>query len=85
MTQRDMIEKEIIEMIIDIKGYDINTEISIQKKKFFEDFDFDSIDIMELVVRMEEKYCVDFAKEGVLGILNNCDELIQYLEEKRKL
>lgn len=83
MTQREMIENEIIEMIRDIKEYDKNTEISIRKKRFFEDFDFDSVDIMELVVRMEEKYCVDFAKEGVIGILNDCNELIQYLDERQ--
>ncbi len=78
-----MIEKQIIEMISEIKGYDADAEISIQGKKFFEDFGFDSIDIMELVVRVEEKYCVDFAKEGMIGILNDCDKLIQYLEERK--
>ena len=78
------IEYEIMEMIREIKDYDKDQEIDIKGKKFFEDFDFNSIDIMELLVRMEEKFSINFDPEELMRVLDDCDQLIKYLENVKQ-
>lgn len=74
------IEYEITEIIREIKGYDKDRVIDIKGKKFFEDFDFNSVDIMELLVRVEEKFSINFDPEELMWVLDDCDQLIKYLE-----
>lgn len=76
-----MVEKEIIRMVKDIKKYEEGQEISLKDKNFFEDFQFDSVDIMELLVRIEERFSVDLASVEIMSILNDCNKLIYYLEK----
>ena len=78
------IEYEIVEMIRKIKDYDKDQEIDIKGKKFFEDFDFNSVDIMELLVRVEEKFSINFDPEELMRVLDDCDQLIKYLENVKQ-
>lgn len=76
------VEYELTEIIREIKGYEENHEIDLKGKQFFEDFDFNSIDIMELLVRVEEKFSITFDPEELMQVLNDCDQLVLFLERK---
>lgn len=77
------IEYELAEMIREIKGFEKDQEIDLKGKQFFEDFDFNSIDIMELLVRVEEKFSITFDPEELMQVLNDCDQLVLFLERKK--
>lgn len=77
------IEYELAEMIREIKGFEKDQEIDLKGKQFFEDFDFNSIDIMELLVRVEERFSITFDPEELMQVLNDCDQLVLFLERKK--
>lgn len=67
-------------MIIEIKGYDIDVDLDISGKKFFDNFDFDSIEIMELLIKIEEEFFEIAPDEKIISILNDCDALLEFIK-----
>ena len=52
--------------------------------KFIDDLDFDSVDIMKLVVEIEEKFNVQISEENnFIDILKDLRSVKEWLEEKQ--
>lgn len=77
-----MIEEKLAQFVKEIKGYDSGVEISLKGKTFFEDFKFDSIDIMQLLIKIEEEFGSVDSNEEIISVINDCDLLIDYISKK---
>lgn len=84
----DNLDEELRNMLKDIVDSEslkerIDAEDNLE---FIRDLDFDSVDIMKLVVELEEKFHVKISEENdFLDILKDIKSVKKWLEEKNKL
>ncbi len=72
------------EILMMIKEYGINREIAEKEKvSLIDDYGFDSMQLVEFLTMIEEKYCLSFAEgEELLDMVDDMNSLIKYLEDK---
>lgn len=72
----EQLKEQVLEIIADYKGVDAST---LDSTKDWSALGFDSLDVTELMIRLEDKLGVeiDFAPE-----LNNIDALVAYISDK---
>lgn len=84
----DNLDEELRNMLKDIVDSEslkerIDAEDNLE---FIRDLDFDSVDIMKLVVELEEKFHLKISEENdFLDILKDIKSVKKWLEEKNKL
>ena len=82
-----MIRNIIVEMIDDIWSGDVSSQDSADLSvhmddDLMEDLGFDSIQIMELICRIEDKYGIEFEDYSTLiEKLSSVSDFIRYVEE----
>lgn len=83
-------EKEILEEVIRLIGKikkDLPKEKIVPTAEFFKDLEFDSLDITELVIDLEDKFHFDLAEKNAKGIVTIQDlvNMILKLVDKSKI
>ncbi len=80
-TNRDTIAKEVIAVLAE----QLNKPVSaINTKSTFEDLGLDSLDRVELVMKLEEQYGVEMSDEDAEK-LHTVDQVIEYLVNKKRI
>jgi acyl carrier protein len=72
----EAVKKLLIEQL-DLKEEDITSD-----KSFADDFDMDSLDMVEMLVDLEKETGVNVPSDAMTGI-HTVGELVKYLENKR--
>ncbi len=74
-------QEQVIKLISEATKIDtakINMETS-----FVDDLNFDSLDIVELMMKMEDEFSIEIPEEDAEG-LKNVKDIVTYLENKKK-
>lgn len=74
------IEKEVIEIIVEQLGVDINDVTPA--KKFVEDLNADSLDLTELIMTFEERFGFEISEEDAEK-LKTVGDVISYIEKRK--
>lgn len=72
------VEKIILELINKTKE-DIG---SMEGKHLFEDLKFDSITIMQLIINVEEEFCIDLGEEELIESIVTVDSFLNLVYKK---
>lgn len=75
--------KQKLQDIIDCTLWSGNKVVVTPEKRLIEDFGFDSLDIIELVISLEEDFNIEILDEDALK-WKTVDDIDKYLEEKLK-
>jgi len=77
------ITKELLEMVAESARRTVNIEELGKETLLIEDLGYNSVDIMELVIQIEEKYGIDFSDSDIFwGNMNCISAISEYVEKK---
>ena len=75
-----MMQEKVIKLISDATSVD-TAKISSQTR-FVDDLNLDSLDIVELMMKMEDEFGVEIPEDDAEG-LKNVEDVVNYLEKKQ--
>lgn len=74
------VEKQLKTLIEDITGKEHD---DLSGKSLFEDLEFDSVSIMELVSEIEEKFGIILEEDELIDAMSTYDKLVVLIKNKR--
>jgi acyl carrier protein len=77
--ERDIVKALVIEKIREVKDF----EGKIDEESLYYDFALDSIDTVELIIKVEKKFKIEIPDEDLKGMENKTiREIVNYIYEK---
>ncbi len=75
--------EEIVRKLNNIIYRSCDYEGELKGKSFTEDLDLDSVSLMQFIVEVEEEFEISLDEsENLLELVDNYDNLLEYLQEK---
>lgn len=76
--------KDILEKVVDIvsKKLDVSRD-TVEKSSSFEDLGADSLDMVEIIMKLEEQFGIEINDEDAEQLCN-LDEVVDYIHNLRK-
>lgn len=76
--------KEILKTLVDDEKF-VQVINDNNEMDFIKDLEFDSLDIMNLIIEIQDEFQIDISEEdNLIDIINDFSKLCLFLEQRRK-
>lgn len=77
------VRDDLLEMAVKNSRKTVNIEELVEDALLIEDLDYDSIDFMEFIIQIEQKYDIEFGGTDILlSNLNSVNIMSEYVQRK---
>ena len=78
------IEERVYQIVVQIRELDYQLD-ELGNKELFKDLAFDSVDVMNLISKLEKEFQIFFAHEEIMELTKRFQDIVDLIEKKLRL